>query len=264
MKTYRICAATALACVAATTVLGQRMFSGPRDYGSQVLAKVFGKNDAFSAIAEMTIVEKQDKPPMQMEMTYAFLKGDLRTEMDMASMKGTSMPPDAVAQMKQMGMDRNISIFLGGKKLMYLIYPGLKAYCEMSQPASTPSETNEHKQAKIDITEIGKETVDGHPCVKNKITVTSDDGTQHEVIAWQATDMKDFPIKTEMTTAGATITTHFRDIKLSPPAASLFAPPADFTRYSSMQEMMMSSMQQFMPPAGGAPPRNPTTPQPSN
>jgi len=33
-----------------------------------------------------------------------------------------------------------------------------------------------------------------------------------------------------MESDGGTITTHFRDIKLSAPDASLFQPPADFTR----------------------------------
>ena len=70
---------------------------------------------------------------------------------------------------------------------------------------------------------------------------------------WKASDLKDFPIQTEMQSGGATITTHLRDIKLSAPDASLFDPPSDFKAYSSMQEMMMANMQRMMPPSGMPP-----------
>jgi len=107
----------------------------------------------------------------------------------------------------------------------------------------------------MEVTAIGKETVDGHPCVKNKITITSDDGKQHEIITWQANDMKDFPIKMEMLAGTADITIHYTNIKTSAPDASLFDPPSDFKAYGSMQEMLMANMQRMMPPRGGTPPQ---------
>src|SRR5258705_13866397 len=116
-----------------------------------------------------------------MATAYAVVKGNVRTEMDMSTMKGVKMPPEAVAQMKQMGMDRTISIYRGDKKLLYLVYPGLKGYCEINPAAAQATDKTEQKEPKIEIAPIGKETVDGHPCVKNKITITSDDGKQHEV-----------------------------------------------------------------------------------
>ena len=261
MKAFRICALiVAAACLTTPVVFGQRMFGGVRDFGSAQMAKIFGKNDAFTATAEMTIVDKSRPEPLQMETAYAVLKGNVRTEMDMTSMKGVNMPPEAIAQMKQMGMDRTISIYRGDKKLLYLVYPGLKAYCEINPAAMQSTAKPEQKEPKIEVTPIGKETVDGHPCAKNKITITSDDGKQHEIIAWQASDMHDFPIQTEMQAGGATITTHFRDIKMSAPAASLFDPPSDFKAYGSMQEMMMGNIQRMMPP-GGMPPRGGMPPQ---
>ena len=33
---------------------------------------------------------------------------------------------------------------------------------------------------KLEATELGKETVAGHPCVKNKVIVTDDKGDKHE------------------------------------------------------------------------------------
>ena len=155
--------------------------------------------------------------------------------------------------MKQMGMDRTVSIYRSDKKLMYLVYPGLKAYCEITPAEMQPPGKPEPKEPTVESTVIGKDTVDGHPCVKNKVTITTDDGKQHEMIVWKASDLKDFPIQTEMQSGGATITTHLRDIKLSAPDASLFDPPSDFKAYSSMQEMMMANMQRMMPPSGMPP-----------
>jgi hypothetical protein len=171
----------------------------------------------------------------------------MRTEMDMASMKGTKMPPEAVAHMKQMGLDRNVTIYRGDKKLLYMLYPGLKAYCEINPQQFQQPEKSEQKAPKTEVTKLGQETLDGHPCTKSKITITGDDGVQHEILAWQANDLHEFPIKTEMQAEGATVTMHFRDVKLSAPDASLFEPPGDYKHYGSMQEMMMNSMQHMMP-----------------
>jgi hypothetical protein len=252
---------SAVISLAGVSGFGQGMFGGlQRNYGNEQLAKLFGPTEAFTAVADVSIQDRRHSSPVQMEMMYAFLKGKLRTEMDMAKMKGTEMPPEAMAQMKQMGMDRTITIYNSNTRAMWLVYPGLKACCEIVPPGAR-AVTNE--APKMEVTKLGKDTIDGHPCEKNKITIFDKNGVQHEIMAWQAIDMNQFPIKTEMTENGGAITTHFRDIKLSAPDASLFEPPSDFKRYGSMQELMMNSMQQMMqgmpsqhpmPSRGGMPP----------
>ena len=253
MKAFRFCVVmAAAACVVAPASFGQHMFGGPRDYGTAEMAKIFGKNQAFSAAADMSVVDAQMRSNLQMEMNYAFLKGDLRTDLDMSTMKGAKMPPAAVAQMKQMGMDKVATIYQGDKKVMYMMYPGLQSYCIVTPPQASDAEKAEAK-AKVDVTEVGKETVDGHPCVKNKAVITTDAGSQHEMFTWNATDLDNFPIETEMKTGNSTITTHFHDIKLTAPDASLFTPPSDYKSYPNMQEMMMANMAHMMPPGAGHP-----------
>lgn len=253
MKAWRVYAAMAvMACLAVPTGFAQRMVgAGPRDFGNADMAKIFGNNQAFTATADITIADAQRGAPMVMEASYAFLKGNLRTDIDTTSVKGTAMPPQAVAQMKKMGMDRAVNIYRSDKKAMYLMYPGLKSYTEITPPQASSTDKPEPKVPKVDVTQVGKDTVDGHPCIENKITFTADDGTQHEMLAWQATDLNNFPIKTEMQASGTTITTHFSNVKLSAPDASLFNPPSDFTKYGSIQEMMMGNMQRMMPPGAG-------------
>ena len=253
MNAFRVYAGAAvIAGTIVSTGFAQRMAgAGPRDLGSGDMARIFGNNQAFTATADISVVDAQHGSPIEMEAAYAFLKGNLRTDIDMTNMKGAQMPPQAMAQMKQMGMDRAVNIYRTDKKVMYLMYPGMKSYAEITPPQASPTNKAEPKEAKIDVTPLGKDTVDGHPCVKCKLTFVADDGSTHEVLAWQATDLNNFPIKTEMQAAGSTITTHFTNIKLSAPDALLFDPPSTYTKYGSIQEMMMGSMQRMMAPGAG-------------
>jgi len=143
-----------------------------------------------------------------------------------------------------MGLDRMVSISLSDKKIVYLIYPNVQSYAEMtpSDPAAAATNTD----AKVETTELAKETVDGHPCVKNKAVVTDKQGTKHEFTLWNASDLKNFPIKIEMNDQGGTITMSYSDISFSKPDASLFNPPADYTKYTGIQEMMQAVMMKKM------------------
>jgi hypothetical protein len=93
---------------------------------------------------------------------------------------------------------------------------------------------------------LGVETVENHPCVKSKVTITPDSGKKIEMFVWQATDLKLIPVKTEMTSDLGLATSCLRNIKLGKPDASLFSPPSDYTKYDSVQAMMMQSMMRNM------------------
>ncbi|MGD0060088.1 MAG: DUF4412 domain-containing protein [Verrucomicrobiia bacterium] len=215
------------------------------------MAKILGNNQACTAIADISFVDAQHGTPVEMQASLAFLKGNVRTDTDWTSMKGTKIPPELLALMKQFGMDRGVTICRGDKKVIYIMFPRLKSYMELSPSQGPQADKTDPKEPKLDVTQTGKDTVDGHPCVENKITFTADDGTQHEMLAWQATDINNFPIKTEEHVNGAITTTHYSNVKLSAPDASLFDPPSDFTKYSSIQEMMTANMQRMMPPGAG-------------
>jgi hypothetical protein len=97
--------------------------SGPRFGGD--MAKILGENSAFSASLEM-----RNGPDMVLPGKIAYLQGKSRFEMDMTEMKSGAMPPQAAAQMKQMGMDKIIVISRPDKSITCMIYPGLQAYVE--------------------------------------------------------------------------------------------------------------------------------------
>jgi hypothetical protein len=199
------------------------------------MAKLFGNNSAYSATLEWQIANPSGGPATTMQGKMAFDNGRTRMEMDMAAMKG--LPPEHAAQMKSMGMDKMVTISLPEKKVHYLIYPGMQGYAEMTAP--NPEAAKPESESKVDITELGKETVDGHPCVKKKVVVTDKEGNKHESTVWNATDLKDFPIKIETNEQGHQTTMMFKDVKLSKPDAGQFEPPSDYKKYDNVMSMMM-------------------------
>ena len=79
---------------------------------------------------------------------------------------------------------------------------------------------------KVETTQVGKETVDGHDCVKNQVTVTDKDGNKHVSTVWNASDLKDFPVKIVMNEGGNATTMLYKNISFAKPAASQFDPPS--------------------------------------
>jgi hypothetical protein len=251
MKKYPPILTTAILCLGLAPAFAQfgGAPSGPRFDGP--MAKLFGDNSAFTAA-----LESQIKPNagdlITMPGKIAFDSGRARLEMNLADAKGLKLPPNAVAQMKSMGVDQMITISLPEKKLFYLIYPGLQSYMENPLPDAMTTNQN----FKVAATELGKETVDGHPCVEKKVVITDAKGMTNEFTVWNATDLKNFPVKIDHAEQGTEITMLFTDISLAKPAASTFEAPAGYTKYDNMQTMMQTEMMKKMGGGLGLPPGN--------
>ena len=213
------------------------------------LTKLFGKHTSFSGKADVQMSGGVGGN-LSMTMDVAILDGKVRSDIDMAKMKSSQLPPDAAEGMKQMGMDRMSSIVKPEENTMCLIYPGLKGYTEMVLPSDEAASMKENY--KIEKTEAGKETLHGRATVKHKVTITDSKGTKQEALMWTAPDLKDFPIKVEMTEKATKMTIVYSDVKLGKPDAALFAPPADFTKHANVQAMMQVAMMRVL--GGGAKP----------
>ena len=224
--------------------------SGPTLSGE--LLKLFGEHKAFSANLEFQVLEGGKGNPMTLPGKIAFSDGKTRFEMDLADAKGDQIPPDAIGQLKQMGMDKMFTISLPEKDQSFLVYPGLESYVQM--PINDTDARKARDDFDIEITEIAREEVDGHKCVKNKVLVTGKDGKQHESTVWNATDLKDFPVKIETTEEGHNVVLSFRDVTLTKPAADQFVPPAGYTKYDNIMGMMQEIMVKRMGGGAGMPP----------
>ncbi len=218
---------------------------GPTLSGS--MRKVFGKHTAFTAKVEMQFSRGADKVVMPGKM--AVLDNHARFEIDMAEVKGGGIPPEAAASMKQMGMDKTVTITRPDKETMYLIYPGLKAY--VTQPFKDPEASRPESDFTAEVTELGKETVEGRACVKNKVVVTDKQDRRHEFTVWNATDLDNFPVRIETAANGNTVTWLYKEVKLTKPDAALFDPPADYKKYDSLMALMQEEIMKRMQQEGG-------------
>ena len=244
MKTPRISLALAVVLALSSQASMAQMPQPKASHLNAAMTKLFGDVKAFSSKAELHMKNKAGEETATMNMEFAFLDGKVRSELDLSQMKSKDVPANAGAMMKQMGMDKMVNIVMPEKKVMLLIYPGLKAYTEMPMPKEE-AETADSK-FKIDKEKLGKETIEGHPCEKCKVTMTNDKGEKHEALVWQATDLKDFPVQMQMTERDNTIVMIYRDIKFAKPEAALFDPPTGFTKHDNMQAMMQGAMMRMM------------------
>ena len=213
--------------------------------------KLFGDNQTFSAGLEMQTTDVSSNT-ITILGKISFDTGKSRFEFNLTDMKGGQMSTNAATQMKSMGMDQMVTIARPDKKAAYLIYPGMQSYAEIQLSNADSAPTN--SDYKVEITESGKETVDGHRCVKNKYIVTDKEDVKHESTVWNATDLKKFPVKIQTTESGGDVTMLFKNVTLAKPAASLFDPPADFKKYDNMQQMMQQEMMKRMGGGMGMPP----------
>ena len=221
--------------------------SGPKF--NAAIAKLFGDNKAFSADVEFHISGDQE---MTMPGKMAFDSGKSRFEMNLSDAKGSKMPPGTAERMKAMGMDQTVVISRPDTKTSYMVYPGLTAYTETALQDSDADKPD--SAFKIETTELGKETFDGHPCVKNKVVITDDQGQKHESTVWNASDMKKFPIKMEMNEDGRMTTILFKNVKTSKPDSALFDAPQSYKKYDNQMSLMQQEMMKRMGGGAGMPP----------
>ena len=202
------------------------------------LAKLFGDLPGFTANMEMQTALGGDE-----KMIYpgkiAMLDNKSRFEMDSTQVKGLGNP-NATAQMRSMGLDKMVSITRPDKKVTYMIFPGLNAYSET--PLTDPQAIKPRDKFTVETTQVAREKVDDHDCVKNHVVVIDDEGNRSEATVWNANDLDKFPVKIERMEGGRLNTVLFKNIELKKPDAKLFEPPAEMTKYTSHMDLMQKEM----------------------
>jgi len=199
------------------------------------LTKLISKVTAFSAKAEVRVVDSDQNELVTTPMTFAKLGDKVRVEVDLAQIRGRNVTPADAARMRKIGMDRVVSITRFDKKQMYIIYPGMQSYVSM---ALSNEDVEAAAKPQFEAAALGTETVDGHPCVKNKVVVTDSIGQKRAVLVWNATDLKEFPIRIQTSENGTTVVMSFSGIQFAKPDARQFDPPAGFTKFADLQQMM--------------------------
>lgn len=207
----------------------------------KILTKIFGENNSFTA--DLVTTETVHNEATTIPGKIACNAGQVRTEIDLGNAKSPRMKPENTAHLKTMGLDKTIEIFRPDKKASYVLYPNISAYAET--PLQNP-DLKPDSAFKVKTTEVGKETLDGHPCIKNTVVVTDDQGNNYESTVWNATDLKKFPLKIEIARQDQTTTYALSNVKIGKADPALFELPANYKKYASAQAITFEQMKKEM------------------
>lgn len=213
------------------------------------LVRLFGNVNAFTAQLHIRMTDGQGTETLSAPMKFSLLDGKMRGDLDVTKLKSTELPAFAASAAKSVGMQNVITLVRPDRKETYLLYPAFQA-CVVA-PIDEADVAALKKPAKIQKTPLGRETLDGHRCVKNKVVVTESDGRQHEATVWNATDLKDFPLRIQTVDGAVTIILHFRQVKFERPAAKDFDLPAGTAKYDDPQALAQAVMKKLIGEALG-------------
>jgi hypothetical protein len=218
--------ALAVLLLAGQAVLAQIPSASSRTGLNAAFVKLFGSAGSFSAKVNTRVLDPSQKEVMRMPMDFAVLDNKVRLEINLAQAQGKDFTAATIAALKQAGMDRMISIFRPDEKAKYVIYPGVQSYQIIPMPKDEAETFT--KGFKLEKTPLGKETIDGHACVKNKVVVQGDKGPVLEVTTWNAADLKDFPLQIGMRDKENTVLMSFSQVRFASPDAKQFEVPANY------------------------------------
>lgn len=203
------------------------------------MTRLFGDIQAFSARAELRVLDRSGKESLVVPLAFALSDRKVRMDIEMTQMKGPQVQADQVNGMKQMGMDRLACVILPQKNTMQIVFPTLAAYVEMPLPDEEAAALN--TKFKIDKKLLGNETVEGHPCARNRVLMTDDRGQKVEFIVWNASDLKDFPLQAQMNDSGSNVIIRYRNVQLDKPDPRQFETPASYKKHKDFLELMQAA-----------------------
>lgn len=208
------------------------------------LSKWFANNTNFIAKVDVRVLDKKQQETTSMPMNFEMLGSRVRVEMNWTQVKTKDLSPDFPATMKKMGLDEMTTVLLPDKKLILSIFPGVKSYSESAMPKTEIESAA--KDYKVEKSKVGKETIDGHTCDKNNVTLTDDKGAKQSAVVWNATDMKDFPIQIQLTEDESTVIMKFKDVKIGRPDKAHFEAPSGLTKFDSVNALMSDAITKQM------------------
>ena len=214
-----------LVLLSGSAAVAQAPSTGTPTAINTAFVKLFGAVGPFTAKVDTLVLDPYQKEQVRLLMDFATFEGKVRIEINLAQMQSKDLPPSKITELKESGMERIISLFRPDKKVTYIVYPGIQSY--VSIPLAKEDTDAFEKGLKLEKTALGKETFDGHACVKNKVVVKDAKGPVLQAVTWNAADLKDFPLQIEIKEKGNTVRMHFTQLRFAKPDPQQFnVPPA--------------------------------------
>ena len=221
----RLLAALSIAVLSLNAALAQAPAAGTPASINTAFMKLFGTAEAFTAKADTRVFDASQQEKVRLVMDFFSADGKVRYEFRLAQMQSKELTPSKIASLKESGMERIVGLFRPDKKVTYIVYPGMQSY--LSMPLAKEDIDDFEKGVKLEKTPLGKETLDGHACVKNNCVIKDSRGTVLQAVTWNAADLKDFPLQIEMKEKGNTVRMHFTQLRFAKVSPQQFeVPPA--------------------------------------
>lgn len=210
----------------------------PGGNANSAFLKLFGDSPTFSAKATVQVFSNRTEI-RRMPMDFTALDGKLRIDVDRGQMKGLEIAASAIAMNKKLGIDRVSSVVRLDRRTSYMLFPGVQGCVTMPL---TDEDANPRGE-KLVRSALGRETIDGHACVKNRSVVKNQKGvTLLQATTWNAKDLQDFPLQIETTENGKSSIMRFAQVSFARPDANLFELPAGYKQYPSSDDLIAAAM----------------------
>ncbi|HOV89805.1 MAG TPA: hypothetical protein PKW07_03740 [Syntrophorhabdaceae bacterium] len=143
-------------------------------------------------------------------------------------------------RIENVGMKDIVTIANGDTKKSITLNINKKIYYEESIKQQDGIMPYYETDMVVDKKKMGTERIDGHPCNKYDVVYyrKSNPKDKFKAIIWEATDLKDFPIKMEFAGPQGKTTIMYKDIKIGAAKASMFEVPKGYKKVNSVQEVM--------------------------
>jgi len=231
------------------------LFGGPRSQAqgytaglspglNAALVRLLGDHQAFTARLRIRMTDGQGKETLDAPMQFALLDGKMRGELDITKMKSRDLPALAATAAKSVGMEKVVTLVRPDRQETYLLYPAFQS-CLVA-PLEAEDVAALKKPAQIRREPLARETIDGHPCVKSRVTVTEPNGLPHEALVWHAADLQEFPLRIQTVDGTDTLVMQFSRIRFERPAPKDFDLPAGTSRYPDAQSLSQAVMQRCL------------------
>ncbi|HEV2328519.1 MAG TPA: hypothetical protein VGY56_07000 [Verrucomicrobiae bacterium] len=207
-------------------------------------SKVSPNTPEFSATGAMAICNPKGVVQFIMPMDLAVSSNCFRWQAD--AMKIWPMPPQAKTLAKLIHTDTIVFLTKKNERMVYMIYPSVQAYIPIPIPDSALAEFDTRSDTiQIQKTELGQETLLGHPCIKYKAVDTEPNVPPQEGLIWSATDLQGFPIGMVLHSEGALMKFNFQEVQIRNPDSSLFVIPTNYISFTNSADLLNYAREKY-------------------
>jgi len=192
-----------------------------------VLLSLSAHTNGFTALVNMELFTPEGRAEGTLPFRWSVVDGICRQELLLTQM--TQLPPEAREGFKRIGFESLVIISRPDRKLVYVIQPTLRAYCEVPIPQPVLDDIAKRTSAlRLSSTRLGDEAVGEHACEKLEVVEAS--SPDEIATVWRAKDLDAFPVRIKVSSPRRLMKATLSEVRLRKPDAALMEPPVGYLK----------------------------------